>query len=139
MSNNNQILLLLSIVSTVAIKFAKAPDCISTKSPLCSAFGGSSLPKLSQRDIRPVTTAEGTIFGAPFWHINRETPNVLFILCHGAPSSSMLTNIYPGKSGFVLVKNSDPRFLVNSCNGKNVLNPCRFRLRSAMRWEFLLN
>ena len=56
--------------------------------------------------------------------INRDTPSVLFIFCHGAPSGLIRTNIYPGKSGFVLVENSDPRLLVKSCNGKKVLNPC---------------
>ena len=128
-----------SIVSTVAMKLAKGPVIISTVSPTLMLLCGKSVPDTSHLSIKPEISCIGRGFGLPSKLTSLDTPIVLLMARQGARSDFTLTNMYPGKRGFMSFTKRDAFLRVILCMGRNVSNPCRCKLRSARRWLLGLN
>ena len=127
------------ICSTVAMKFANGPECISTNWPASKSSRGVSLPTLSHRARRPVISASGMGLRRPAKLSILDMPWVELICLQGAFSGSQATNIYPANSGRITVSNLTAVRRVTSCIGRNVSNPCRSKLRTAILWLLGLN
>jgi hypothetical protein len=68
-----------SIVSTVAIKFAKCPVSISTLSPEIRLLDESSVPDASHLRIKLEITGSGSDFGDPLTLTSLDAPVVLLM------------------------------------------------------------
>ena len=122
----------LAICSTVVMKSANGPECISTDWPASKFSKGTTLPTLSHCARRPVMSASGMGLGLSAKLSMRDMPQVEFICRQGACSGSQATNMYPAKSGRITVSNWLAVHYVTSCTNRNVSNPCRSKLRIAI-------
>ena len=73
-SSNTQTRASLAICSTVAMKLANGPECISTDWPASKSSRGTTLPTLSQRARRPAISAAGMGLGPSAKLSMRDTP-----------------------------------------------------------------